>query len=1173
MNPTHEIRLALTPDSDPSAYTAQWTDSDGQQSEPFRLVPPLTVANMSDLRWYLERYAQFPGAGDRAPAGQIRQNLETWGGALYDAIFDSAQGTHVFRNLMDAAGDRRNCLLTIGAEDPKILGQPWEMVRDPAGPLAFQGVTIRRQLIGSRALATHRLDLPLRVLLVVSRPTDAGFLDPRNSIRPMLEALDALPAGQVELEFCEPPTLGRLEEMLSAARRDKPYHVVHFDGHGCYMPHTGVGALVFERDNRTGHLVPGRDLGDLLVRQTVSLAMLEACQTAGVSDVPVFGSVAPALLKCGVGSVIAFSHSVHVEASRLLVERFYGELCEKKTIGQALQESRAHLQANPARWLHAGPDAPTVDLEDWFIPQLYQVGADPALTVGGRRRAKAASRVTIRTWDRVRAHMHGEFPPEPMYRFHGRAAELLELQRAFQRHGAVVLAGGGGMGKTALAREAAAWWLRTGQIDEAVFCTFEQKAGPEQVVQTIGRALEGDQFANRPAEEQWAEAIRLFHDRRVLLVWDNFESTLPIYQQGEPADSPLSFGDDARARLERLYRELTAGRPKGWLLVTCRPAETGLRGIKEQSLAGLARPDGLHLLAAVMDIKDISTDRPGYERKEIDALLDMIDDHPLSIELIAPHLKTLTPGQIRGEFGRLLERFTDDTAVEARNRSLRASLEFSKRHLSPAAQDVLPYLAWFERGAFEQSILNFTELDANAWAAIRAELVATALVGIENLAQFDTPYVRFQPTLPYAARAEDVPAVEQTEQRFLGVYLAVMRMAYEALHGSQPGAGMVLAAREEANLRSAMTRAFRRGDRREGGRIADTLRDYLKRSGRLRERDALVEWVRRQQPEADVLDKPACDAILDHARSRLTRGHAAEAVQMVEDLIARLETDGLADDEDPTFQTALAYRCLGQIYVNAQRPDLALDPANKAIGLFENLPGQAARGNLAAALGDLANAYRALGNLDKALKTSERVLAIHRELGRGREIAAGLGQTAATLTDQQRYAEADARYTESFQAARDAGDLELQGSIRQHQGGLQDDVGNYGRAVELYQQAIAFFQQAGDPGGEMQTCDLLGTAERARDHFDAAEVWYARSRELARELDDQDQLAVTAQNVGILYQTRAEQAADPETRAGLLRQADGDARGVGSGHPGVGPGGLCGAEHPRGASAGCGRGA
>jgi len=842
------------------------------------------------------------------------------------------------------------------------------------------------------------------------------------------------------------------------------------------------------------------------------------------------------------------------------VERFYRELCEGQTVGQALEEGRVALRADPKRWLHRGPNAATIDLQDWFIPQLYQVGEDVVLVRERRATADRRPPTVSRPLTADRRAASGErrlyhFPPPPMYRFHGRALELLELERAFRRYPAVVLTGMGGMGKTALAREAAAWWLRTGRCEAAVFCTFEFRAGAERVVQLLGQALEGERFSARPAEEQWRTATDLFHRQRVLLVWDNFESTLPAWQTSEVSGEPqvrttsevLGFSAGERARLLQLYRDLTGsegGLPAGRLLVTCRPAESGLPGAKELPLQGLARPDSLYLLAAVLDLKGISMERlgrerKGYEREEIEKLLEMLADHPLSIELVAPHLKGLTPAEIRHDYAVLLERFADERAYEGRNRSLLASLEFSRQRLSAAAQAALPYLAWFEGGAFERFILDFANLQPEAWQPIRDELAATALVQVEQLEEFSSPYVRFHPTLPYAARREEVPDPEGAEERFVGVYLAVMQMADGALGGRQPAAGMGLVAREEGSLRSAMARAFARGARYEGWQIANTLRGYLERAGRLRERDGLVEWVRGQMPAGGALDQAACDVIRQHAWSLFTQGQADEAARRVQDLIARLEAEGLAEGADPAFQIALGYRRLGLIYVNADRPDLALEPAQKAIGMFERLAGEAARGNLAAALGDLANAYSALGRFDAALQGAERALAIERELGHDRGIAAGLGLIAAILVGQQRYAEAEARYDEALQAAQAAGDLGLQGAFLQHQAILQDDLGRQERAVALYQQAMALFQRASDVGSEMRTCDLLASAERLRGQLEAAEAWYARSRELALQLHDRAQLATTAHNVGILFQTRAEQATDDAARAAFLRQAIG----------------------------------
>jgi tetratricopeptide (TPR) repeat protein len=1145
MPETYEVRLIIN--NSETGYTARWIDSGGQESDPFPLTLPLGKEEQVHLRWYLEEYYQFPGAGDHVKAQNVEAKLKEWGKSLFHAAFGTVEGNDVYRNLMDAIQrDSRQGLITLGATDPDVLVQPWEMMRDTKGVLALRGVTLRRQLQGTKPAARFDFGLPLRVLLIVSRPTDVSFIDPRNSIPPVLDACDQL-GGQVEVEFCDPPTLARLEQMISEARKARrPYHIVHFDGHGTYLPKTGVGALVFEDEEAKTDLVKGTRFGDLMARQDVPLVLLEACRGADLSDRPVFGSLAPALLDSGVGSVVAFSHSVHIRAARIFVERFYKELIARQSVGSAVQEARAAMLATPKRFLHLGPQAESIELEDWFIPQLYQVGIDPVLLPldyappvgeGPRVSPRPSSPVSL-----------PGFPPEPMYRFHGRAQELLEIERAFRKHNAVVISGMGGMGKTALSREAAAWWLRTGRFDKTIFISFERKAGAMNAVQLIGRALEGDDFSSRldndTDEGQWKTAVRLFHEQRALVVWDNFESTLPIYQN----DSPLPMGEglgvrenelttftpEARTQLQNLYQDLIAGKPKGRLLVTCRPQETGLPGIKEYPLEGLSRPDSLHLLAAALDVKGISTERPGYERHEMEELLDLLADHPLSLELIAPHLKELTPAEIRADFGRLLERFANPDAREDRNKGLRASLEFSRKRLSPPAQAELPWLAWFEGGVFELFLLTFADLTPDAWHPVRTELEATALLKVETLEQFNTPYLRFHPTLGYAARRDEVPDPEAAAARFIEVYLGVMGLADSLLGGQQPAAGMALMAREEANFRRALQAASARELRGEMQNLADTLRLYLERAGRNRERDALTAWVRSHLPD-DVLDEAACASIRQHAMTLLSQGQAQAAMNMVQTLLARLQSNGLADGSDPAFEIAQCYGCLGQIFVDANRPDLALGPVREAVERFEQLPGDSARANLAAALGDLSNAYRQLGKFDEALETNERALDMYRDMKQDREVAANLGRSARVLVAAHRYPEAEARYIEAMQAAQAAGDLELQGITLQHQASLLDDQGKQDRAVRLFKQAIALFQQANNPANEMRTCDLLATAERKRGELDAAEAWYQRARQLAGQLHNRNQLAVTAQNLGILYQDRAEALAtdDPSRHAWL----------------------------------------
>lgn len=559
MTDTYEIRLII--DRAESGYTAKWIDSSGQESNPFALGLPLAQADADLLRWYLEEYIQLPGAGDHARARGVEEKLKGWGRALFESAFGTAEGRDVYRNLMEAVRDGKNGQITLGATDPQVLTQPWEMMRDPRGVLALRGVTLRRQLQGAKPAARFDFRLPLRILLIVSRPLDVGFIDPRNSIPPVLDAVETL-GGQAQVEFCDPPTLPRLEQMISQARKDKrPYHIVHFDGHGTYLPRTGIGALVFEDENAKTDLVTGTRFGDIMSREEVPLVLLEACRGADLSDRPVFGSLAPALLESGVGSVLAFSHSVHIQAARIFVERFYQELSGGVGVGFAVQEARAAMLAQPKRFLHLGPDAETVELQDWFIPQLYQVGSDPVLLPSppapfdrlraGSLPAGEGGQIPLSHRERAIRDL-STFPPEPMYRFHGRALELLEIERAFRKHPAVVVSGMGGMGKTALAREAAAWWLRIRRFERAVFISFEQKAGATRAVQLIGQALEGDDFSRRPDDDspegQWQTATRLFHEQRALVVWDNFESTLEIYQNAitpDPTPGPSPEGGGA----------------------------------------------------------------------------------------------------------------------------------------------------------------------------------------------------------------------------------------------------------------------------------------------------------------------------------------------------------------------------------------------------------------------------------------------------------------------------------------------------------------------------------------------------------------------------------------------------------------------------------------------------
>ena len=352
----NELRVVFTA-GEGGSYLVQLTDAAGEKLGavvPFR--PFLTEKDYEDLRWYLEDYMDLPDGGAVVRARRVESDLEKWGRGLYDSLFSIKENRDILGKLLKEREPRESCELTLATQDPVLLRLPWELMADSAGSLA-QRVSVRRQLETPEASAPRAAELPLRILYIVSRPADAGFIDPRLTTRALFDALDPL-GSNVRVDFCRPPTLARMEEMLRNEKHaGDPYDLVHFDGHGNF------GALCFEKhDDGAGdsmtNFVAADLLGDLLASYSIPLVLLEACRSATVGKTAVFRSTAPRLIQAGVGSVLSMGHAVHVEAARLLLDRFYRELVRGTTIGQAVAEARKVLLSTPARWIRIRSPGP-----------------------------------------------------------------------------------------------------------------------------------------------------------------------------------------------------------------------------------------------------------------------------------------------------------------------------------------------------------------------------------------------------------------------------------------------------------------------------------------------------------------------------------------------------------------------------------------------------------------------------------------------------------------------------------------------------------------------------------------------------------------------------------------------------------------------------------------------
>jgi hypothetical protein len=200
-------------------------------------APPLDPKVREELRWYLETYpVHYTTELDDERAAGVAGRLREWGEALFRSVFDVYEAAFLYERFRASTGAR---LLTISGLHPVVLGQPWELMCDRQGRFLFREtprIPIRRRLPGTG----QEVFLPtpkdtLRLLFVVSRPDDAGFLDPRTDPMAVMDAIDAEAPGRIVVEFLRPPTLARLLERPDDTRVP-PVDILHFDGHGAYGP-------------------------------------------------------------------------------------------------------------------------------------------------------------------------------------------------------------------------------------------------------------------------------------------------------------------------------------------------------------------------------------------------------------------------------------------------------------------------------------------------------------------------------------------------------------------------------------------------------------------------------------------------------------------------------------------------------------------------------------------------------------------------------------------------------------------------------------------------------------------------------------------------------------------------------------------------------------------------
>ncbi|HEV7671577.1 MAG TPA: tetratricopeptide repeat protein [Thermoanaerobaculia bacterium] len=689
----------------------------------------VTPRDEEDLRWYLEDFLQYPEPPAPAIAKRIEGRLEEIGEELFRAVFHANEDA---RDLWSRVRERLpETRIEIATEVTEAGTIPWELLREPKTTTAL--ALVAHAFVRAHPNASLAPQLPtskkgkIRILLVLCRPRGGEDVPFRSVASQLLRGLRDANREAYDLDLLRPPTFEQLGKALREAHREgKPYHVVHFDGHGAYLEveepkdpgeSGGFGALLrqlspmvlggpragkhgylwFEnpRLEDNGELVDGTSVGKLLAATGVSVLVLNACRSAHAdpalapdsnaaleasdphSQVRAFGSLAQEVMDAGVAGVVAMRYNVYVVTAAQFVADLYAGLVRGAALGEAVTLARKSMAEQPYREVVYE----ALPLQDWTVPVVYEAAPlriFPKVKDEGRLKIRVAAGVASGANQETTA-LDAELPALPDAGFFGRDETLLALDRAFDSDSIVLLHAYAGSGKTTTAAEFARWYSLTGGVDGPVlFTTFERYLPLPRVLDRIGQVfgagLEGagtnwlalDDRARREV------ALQVLAQGPVLWIWDNTE---PV--AGFPAGTESAWSTDEREELLDFLRALRETKAK--LLLTSRRDEQAWLGDLPRRIAVPRMPmtESLQLVRALAA-------KYGQRLPNLDdwrPLLMFAQGNPMTLTVVVRQALrdgSRTRAQIEAYVARLRagEAAFPDEVSEGRSRSLGASLAY-----------------------------------------------------------------------------------------------------------------------------------------------------------------------------------------------------------------------------------------------------------------------------------------------------------------------------------------------------------------------------------------------------------------------------------------------------------------------------------------------------------------
>jgi predicted ATPase/DNA-binding SARP family transcriptional activator len=637
--------------------------------------------------------------------------------------------------------------------------------------------------------------------------------------------------------------------------------------------------------------------------------------------------------------------------------------------------------------------------------------------------------------------------PVPTAALIGRDDALVQLREALTRHRLVSLVGPGGAGKTALA--IAAGHELAGHFEQQVHLVrLASVTDPADVPLAVADALGVPLDGADPNAAVRGRLLAYLTHRHALLVLDNCEHVIDAVARLTDA----ILGTAARVTVLTTSREALAVPGEVQVSVTplaVPPEDTAADQVLNYPAAALFVERAVAVRASLR--------LPAEHLLLLTQVCRQLDGMPLALELAAARMSSLSLPELAE---RLSDRFglltSGPRTAEARQRTLRATVEWSHALLSEAEQQAFRRLAVFHGGwtlEAAEAVIAAGDIPASQVYDVLDQLVNRSMVVLEPASP--SRYRMLETLRQYAAERLDTFAErDQAVARHASYFRQLAEAAEPGLRGHGQRVALQRLRDEHPNLRAALGWLSADPDRVEDGlRLAGSL--------------ALFWHLGRHVEGREVLSR----LVATPGGSRQARARALQAVSIVERPRA----------------------CL--VHPSPRCAATALE----SLQLFE------AEGELhRAALSKVLLAVELLDGSNPArfarllAEAEEQFTAEADEWGHAVVAFARL-QSFIRLGDEPRSRAMGRTASEAFRRLDDAWGLS---AVLYHLGWGLKEFGRYAEAVPVLEQAIAVSSSAGVFNTAQWALSDLGAALLALGERDAAAAAFDRAATASQEVGD-----------------------------------------------------------------------